>query len=152
VAAQLLATGYERVGVIWDLFPPWRREDEDHCLGRDRREILASLKSAGVGPPQVQLVCIHEELEALLIADERALARLLSRPTRAASGIQRIKRPEKRRDPKGYLTQLFRVNGHGPYNPLVHALQIIQRVEDLKKLRRCPSFIRFVERVVGCSL
>lgn len=83
VAAQLLADGCKRVVIVWDLHPPWR--DTKPCRREDRESILQSLTNAGVNPTNVFLVCIKEELEAWLLADERALITVLSRPAHLAS-------------------------------------------------------------------
>jgi hypothetical protein len=150
VAAQLLAGGCARVGVVWDLFPRWRTPEEQHCLGQDRDEILPSLTASGVGPPQVQLVCVQQELEAWLLADSRALASFFSRPEHAAKKIPEYKHPETLSNPKGYLRKLFQtyLGKTRRYNDMIDALRIFQKLPDWGRIKRCPSFVRFVERVL----
>jgi hypothetical protein len=151
VAARLLAVGCERVGIVWDLFPKWRVPDEQHCLGQDRDEIAASLDEAKVGAPRVQLVCVQEELEAWLLADSRALTAFFSRPAHPAKKMPEFKRPEGMSNPKGHLRKLFNkyLGKHRRYNEMVDAFRIFQNVQDWERLKRCPSFVRFVERVLG---
>jgi hypothetical protein len=154
VAARLLSSGCDRVGIVWDLFPRWRTAEEQHCLGQDRDDIFASLEEAKVGPPRVQLICVQEELEAWLLADSRALVRFFSRPAHPVKKITEYKAPEKVSNPKGYLQKLF--NKHlgksRRYNEMVDALRIFQQIPDWERIKRCPSFVRFVERVVGVEV
>ena len=154
VAAQLLRSGCDRVGIVWDLFPQWRTPAENHCLGQDRDDIFACLDQAGVGPPRVELVCVQEELEAWLLADSRALVPFFSRPAHAAKKMPEFKAPERLSNPKGHLRKLFhKYFGKGRrYNEMVDALRLFQEVPDWERIRRCPSFVRFVERVLGQHL
>jgi hypothetical protein len=151
VAAQPLGTGCERVGVVWDLFPRWRTPDEYHCLGQDRDDILASLEEAGVGPPKVQLVCVQEELEAWLLADRRALVAFFSRPEHRAKKVPEYRDPEALSNPKGHLRRhCAKYRGKSRrYNDMVDAVRIFQQLPDWERIKRCPSFVRFVHRVLG---
>jgi hypothetical protein len=151
VAARLLKDGCDRVGVVWDLYPRWRVEKEHHCMGQDRDDIFASLAEASVGPPQVELVCVQEELEAWLFADSRALVAFFSREGHPAKKITEYKAPEGLSNPKKYLRKLCeRYRGRARrYNEMVDALRIFQALPDWQRIRRCPSFVRFVERVLG---
>jgi hypothetical protein len=154
VAARLLKSGCQRVAVVWDLFPRWRMPEEEHCLGQDREDIFASLAKAGAGPPQVQVVCIQEELEAWLLADSRALVIFFSRPTHHAKKMPEFKAPEELSNPKGHLRKLFNAYfGKGRrYNDMVDALGIFRNLPDWERMKKCPSFVRFVERVVSQTL
>ena len=152
VAARLLAEGCQRVGVVWDLFPPWRAKTEEQCRGHDRQKILAALSDAGVGPPRVQLVCVQEELEAWLLADRRALTAFFSRPRHPAKKVPEFKNPEQVSNPKARLRKLFNHYKKGRYNEMVHALGIFKQVPDWSRTKRCPSFLRFVEKVIGARV
>jgi len=67
---NLLKEGCKRIFIIWDLFPAWRKKNEKPCRKEDREAILQSLKQAGVQNTPVILICIREELEAWLLAQE----------------------------------------------------------------------------------
>ena len=53
VAATLLRDGCERVVIVWDLFPAWRKPGETHCRGNDRTEIFQALANLGLRSPPV---------------------------------------------------------------------------------------------------
>ena len=144
-AAQLFAIGCERVLIIWDLYPNWKR-DEDPCLHEDREEIFRSLKAEGVATKDVALVCIKAELEAWLLTDERALSEVMSKPHRKVK-VQRQKNTDRHTDPKARLTDLFYRHIGRPYRELWHAEQIIQAMPDLKRLQRVESFRRFENKL-----
>jgi hypothetical protein len=150
-AARLLGDGCERVIIVWDLFPKWRRPGEEHCRGHDRREIIQALAASGLQSPPVYLVCIEEELEAWLLSDERALSSILSTSAHPVR-VSRLQRPETIRNPKVRLRKLFQQNGRGRYNDMFHAIRIVEAMPDLVRVRRCPSFARFVEKVTGRPL
>jgi uncharacterized protein DUF4276 len=150
-AARLLEDGCERVVIIWDLFPAWRQPRETPCRRRDRTEILQALAMAGMKNPPVYLVCIAEELEAWLLSDERALSAILSTPAHPVR-VSRLPRPEIVRNPKVRLLKLFQQNHRGRYNDVFHAIKIVEAMPDLARIRRCPSFARFVEKVTGKPL
>ena len=107
VAAELLEDGYERVVIVWDLYPAWRREMKP-CRKEDRDGIMDSLTSAGVELDKVALVCIEEELEAWLLADNRAISAVLSKPHRKVN-VKRQRNPE-RGNPKTRMIRLFHEN------------------------------------------
>ncbi len=147
-AARLLQDGCERVVIIWDLFPPWRQPGASHCRGGDRAEIIQSLTNAGVMRPAVHLVCIEEELEAWLLSDERALRAVLSTAAHSVR-VSRRRHPEAVPNPKAQLRKLFQQSRGRHYNDMVHAIKIVEAMPDLTRIRRCPSFVRFVEKVTG---
>ena len=144
IAANLLATGCERVVVIWDLNPPWSNSARG-CVAEDCRQIRESLTEAGVEIPAIHLVCIIQELEAWLLADERAVAEVLGLPS---AKINRTKKPETIADPKAHLDTIFRTNKRPPYRAHMHAHKIAKAMKDLGRLKGCPAFARF-ERAVG---
>jgi hypothetical protein len=149
MAAGLLHTdGCVHVLIVWDLFPPWR--DQKPCRHEDRQNIFASLDAAGVPREQVSLVCISEELEAWLLADEEALRAFLSTKTHQAKYIPQIKKPERVRNPKERLHRIFRANKRGQYNELEHALGIAREWPNLDRLRRrCETFQRFEQKLLA---
>ena len=148
---DLLRDGCERVVIVWDLYPPWAQPGETHCRGRDREEILGTLHRTGVASSSVYLVCIEKELEAWLLSDARALRAVLSTRSRQAR-VSAQRRPEHIGNPKAALCRLFQQNGRGLYNGTVHAIKIVKAMPDLNHLRRCPSFVRFAEKLTGRQL
>jgi len=148
-ADLLLKANCERVVIIWDLFPPWR--ESKPCRNEDREAIQRALIEANVGEEKVFLVCIEEELEAWLIADNRPLEILLSRPTNPVR-VKDEKHPEQVQNPKAYLTRLYREKAGRRYNDLVDAEKIIKALPDFKKIRRCETFLRFVLKVTDQEL
>ena len=38
-----------------------------------------------------------------------------------------------------------------PYHDMVHAERIVKALPDLNRIGRCPSFVRFAEKVTGKS-
>ena len=76
--ASLLLKSCNYVVIIWDLFPAWREKGIRPCQKIDRGKIFSSLKAENVPSDKVALVCIEEELEAWVLADERALKNVLS--------------------------------------------------------------------------
>lgn len=150
-AAGLLRDGCERVVIVWDLNPAWTQPGEAHCRGLDREEIFRTLQSAGVTTPPVHLVCIEKELEAWLLSDERALSAILSTPTHPVR-VSRQRRSERVLNPKITLLRLFQQNGKGRYNDMFHAIKIAEAMPDLNRIRRCASFVRFAEKLLGRQL
>lgn len=148
-AAQLLKDGCERVVIIWDLSPAWG--EGNPCRHDDREGIFRALAASKVDAEKVALVCIQEELEAWLLADERALNTVLSRPTHPIS-IKRIRRPEQEHNPKKRMTQIFRENSRRPYNDLLDAEKIAKAMPDFARLRRCDTFVRFARKVADTDL
>ena len=147
-AAKLIRQGCERVVIVWDLYPPWRQRKQRPCRKEDREAVLEALTRAGVSPSRACLICIEEELEAWLIADGRAISRVLSRPTHPVR-VQDIKRPERIRNPKTRLNQIFQQQTGRPYVDRIHAQQIVEALPDLTRLIRCATFARFAAKVTG---
>lgn len=150
-AAQLLADGCERIVIVWDLYPAWREEKQPPCRKEDREAIKESLKQAKVTSPHVYLVCIEEELEAWLLADGRAISAVLSRPTHPVK-VKDKKNPEKIRNPKKQLNRIFQEKIGCRYNDVQHAKLIVEKLEDLSKLKRSITFVRFAEKVIGIKV
>ena len=146
-AAQLLlAGGCDQVVIIWDLYPSWH--EEAPCRKQDREDIMRSLKAAYANVANVFLVCIEAELEAWLLADNRAISTVLSKPYRPVR-IKRMRQTEQIPNPKKHMMQIFRQNGGKPYNDLIHAVQIVKAMPDLKRLRKIDAFRRFERKLIG---
>lgn len=152
VAAALLEfDGCDRVVIVWDLYPAWRKADERPCRKQDREQILEKLDEAGIVNSNVFLVCIKEELEAWLLSEHQAISFVLSRPTREVR-IGREQYPERVRNPKAALNRHFQENTGRPYNDLIHASQIVRNIDNFNRLRRCETFVRFALKVANVVL
>lgn len=149
-AAELLEDGCARVIIVWDLYPAWRKRGEKPCRKEDREDIVKALESVGVDQTKVALICIEEELEAWLLADNRAISEVLSRPTRRVQ-ISRLKRPD-RGNPKTRLKKLFVEHTGIKYNDLFHAERLAAAIPDFQRLRRIESFRRFALKVADVTL
>ena len=150
-AVQLLKDGCERVIIVWDLYPPWRKGGAKPCRREDRQAIARSLKKAKVSSKHVYLVCIEQELEAWLITDGRAISQVLSRPAHPVQ-IADVKNSEKFHNPKKRIMKTFQQNTGRPYTDRIHAKQIIEAMSDLNRIRRCASFVRFAAKATGVAL
>ncbi|MCY4540653.1 MAG: hypothetical protein OXE52_20725 [Chloroflexi bacterium] len=140
-AAALLADGCEKVLIIWDLYPSFKR-NEDPCLHRDRDLIFESLAEADVDLGRVELICIEAELETWLVAEYRAVRDVIRKWSPKAN-IGRLKKMTQANDPKVQLERLFENHIGRPYLPYRDAELIVQAIPDLRRLRRVPSFRRF---------
>lgn len=164
-AKDLLDDGYERVVIIWDLHPAkWqtnglgkrqakRKQRAKACLKHDRESIMNALKNAGTDFDRVYLVCIDAMLETWLLRDARAVELLLSRRSRSFR-IGRALRLDREKDPKTLMTSIFKDAGRPgrkPYNDVNDAVKIARRIpretEDLKRLRKDKSFVRFLKAI-----
>lgn len=145
-AQTLLASGCEKVLIIWDLYPAWRDDGGRPCRKADRDQILASLNEASVGVANVHLICIAEELEAWLIADGKNIEAVLSTLAHACTGISNKSKPDSVRNPKTALSEHFRQNpqrGFGRrYVDRDHAI-LLAKGASLDRVRKSVSFSRF---------
>ncbi len=146
VAAQLLRESCERVIVVWDLYPPWRRGNAP-CRRDDRLLVYQSLEQAGVSSPPVEIVCIREELEAWLVADNRAISMAIQKLIGRRVRINEMKDPERVKNPKVRLRKIFAEHTHRQYQEHIDALRIIRELPDLKRIRRAQSFVRFASKI-----
>ena len=140
-AAALFAGGCEKLIIIWDLYPSFKRK-EDPCRHNDKKLIFESLDDAGVGSENVELICIEAELETWLVADYRAVRDVI-RQWAPKANIGRLKQALQSKDPKEILDRLFREHAKRPYLPHRHAEQIVKAIPDMRRLNRVPSFRRF---------
>ncbi len=143
VAAQLLADGCERVLVVWDLRPAWPNKKHKACLHIERLAVLDSLQKAGAANHKVFLVCVEQELESWLLADEKGLEAFLSTPTHVFP-IGRTRCPDQVQNPKSVVMNYFQQARHWRYEDRVHVVKVLQASNaDLKRLRRSKTFGRF---------
>ena len=151
VAASLLDARCERVVIIWDLYPPWRERGVKPCRKEDRENIMLSLQKADADSTKVALVCIEEELEAWLLADERAISKVLSKPHRPVR-VDRRKRVGRIPNPKGLLRDIFRQNGGRSYNEIIDAVKIVSSMPNLNRLKKVDTFRRFALKTSDVNL
>jgi hypothetical protein len=142
----LMGEGCDRILIIWDLFPPWRKAKDKPCRKADRAAIINALALAEVEDAPVFLICVREELEAWMLADGRAVSAVLSTPAHPVTGIENVKNPDHYPNPKGRMKRLFRIHHRGEFNDLIHAIKII-KAAGLNRLRRSASFRRFEEKL-----
>ena len=150
-AAQLLKDGCERVVIVWDLRPAWPDKKSKPCLKEERQAIYDSLRGANVQSERIYLVCIIKELEAWLLADERAVAAVLSSPAHPVI-IQRRRRVEQIAKPKSVLNNIFKEYSGQRYVDRIHAEQIVGAMPDLNRVKRVDTFRRFALKVADVEL
>ena len=149
VAANLFATGYDKVLIMWDIEPRWGKPDGEQ---QDTQDIQVSLTRANVaGHPCLFLIAIHKELEAWLLADGTALSAVLSRPAHPVA-IAHTKNADTVTNPKKRLEQLFERHKvpfgpqsmQGAYQPKLTAIRIAERVPaHFGQLGKLGSFKKF---------
>jgi hypothetical protein len=147
VAALLLNEGCERIVIVWDLYPAWSEEGKRPCRHNDKESIIASLNEANVALERVVMVCIESMMESWLLTDGRALSAFLSKPHRPIT-ISDNNQAHRNRKPKGTLTDYMQPAGFGRYQDYLHAIRIIEKLPDLKRLRKCKSFARFEAKIL----
>ena len=150
VAAQLLKEGCTPVLVVWDLRPAWPDKKHKPCRHDERQELLTCLAEAGVpaGAP-VYLICIEQELESWLLANERAISALLSTSSHVYD-VPKVKSPDKVAQPKAALIEHFKKARNWRYDDKVDALRVLKAAAiDLPRLRRSASFARFESKLRG---
>lgn len=143
----------EKVIIIWDLQPPLREAGRYLCIIEECNLINRSLDEIGLTAQQrqrVHLICVKQELETLLLADERAVASYLSKRTQRACRIPRFRDPERPDNPKKELNRIFKRHIGYKYNDRLDAERVI-RLADIDEIWRCSSFVRFADKVVGIS-
>ena len=141
-AEQLHELGCDRILIIWDSRPAWPDKKTKPCLVEERQAILDSLRVAKVRIEAVCLVCIQQELEAWLLADERAIEVVLSTPAHPVS-IPRRRNVDQIKNPKSVLNNYFKEHRGRRYVDRYHAKPIVLAMPDLNRLRRIESFRRF---------
>lgn len=150
VAASLLADGCERVLIVWDLRPAWPDKTKKACRAEERKTLLDALVKEGLADKPVFLICVEQELESWLLADETKLAAFLSTSARPYK-ITRVRKPDRVAQPKAAVINHFKAAGYRPYNDLVHALKVVKGNDagapDWDRLRQSDSFVRFEEKL-----
>lgn len=147
-ASILLAEGCDLVVIMWDLYPAWRKDGARPDCQHDRDQIRRQLAAHKVDDSRVRLLCLREELESWVLADERALSLFLSRTTREYK-CKRVKAPETICNPKDKLCSIFSDAKRSKYSDLDHAHLIVQKLSSLDRLRRVQSFTRFEQLLRG---
>lgn len=143
VAAALFEDGCERVLIIWDLRPAWPDTKVKPCRKSERDAILEAVAQAGVAGRPVFLVCVEQELESWLLADETKIAAYLSTPAHAYP-VKITKKPDRVHNPKSVMMNHFKMAKGSKYDDRIHAIKVLMATDtNLKKLRRSTSFARF---------
>lgn len=154
--AKALLDECEKVIVVWDLYPAWREKGMKPCRPEDRLAIFQSLQSEKVDLDKVFLVCIHEELEAWLLADNRAITAMLQplKHPHSVGRIRKFRNLDTVSNPKKRLTRIF-TQGLGAsrgYVDYQHAIKLAREISDFNKIKRSDSFQRFALKVAGLEL
>ncbi|SRR6266568_5772573 len=155
VAASLLQIEKcDRVVVAWDLEPAWGGEA---CRHDDKELAMTSLRGAKVQLNKVNLLCIERELECWLMADRRALEKVIARykHPHVLGAMPNYKTPDSQiRRPKTELISLFqRELGRGrKYVDREHAILLAKSIPDWTRIRRSESFRRFAEKAARVRL
>ena len=152
VAAQLLADSCDCVLVIWDLRPAWPDKNNKPCRKQERDALKLSLNNANVpAGARVYLVCVEQELESWLLADERKLSNYLSTDAHAYT-VDKVRKPDRTMQPKAAVINHFKTARGSRYDDKVHAVKVIATGElDWKRLRRSDSLARFESKILGCA-
>lgn len=153
VAAQLLKDGCACVLVVWDLRPAWPDKTLRPCRHDERQTVLTRLAEAGVPPTApVVLVCIEQELESWLLANERAISAHLSSPAHFY-GVAKVKAPDAVTQPKAAMVRHFKDAKGWRYDDKVDAIRVLRAADiDMPRMRRSPSFARFEAKVLACHV
>jgi hypothetical protein len=94
-------------------------------------------------------VCIHNMLEAWLLADERAISAVLTKIARRTVSVTKVKKPESERKPKKLLSRIF--SAYRQYQGHIHAELIVKEMKDFDRLERCESFAYFLLKLNLCA-
>ena len=153
VAAQLFADGCQCVLIVWDLRPAWPDKKHKPCRHNERLAVLQALAQAGITVTQpVHLVCIEQELESWVLADEKNISDFLSTPTRQYTA-KKVSKPDQVQNPKSLMMNHFKTARGVRYDDRIHAVKILsQNPPNLKKLSRSPSFARFENKLKSCGV
>ncbi|MCC6133825.1 MAG: DUF4276 family protein [Gammaproteobacteria bacterium] len=147
VAAKLLEERCKRVLIVWDLRPAW--PGKKSCRKVERDAVLASLAKAGIAGKPVFLVCVEQELESWLLADELKISAFLSTVAHAYEAPQ-VRKPDRVPNPKSVMMNHFRTAKGRRYEDRTDAIKVLRAADtDLKRLRRSGSFARFESKLIG---
>lgn len=147
---NLLADGCCCVLVIWDLRPAWPTPKQP-CRASEVAEVKKSLQLANVpADAPVHLICIEQELESWLLANERAASALLSTPAHPYH-VSRTRQPDGVRQPKAAMIEHFKKARGWRYDDKMDAMRVLRAANvDLGRLRRSASFSRFEHKLLAC--
>lgn len=124
VAQAMFASGCERVLIVWDVYPRWRRPDG---VQQDNADIQAVIAQVGLGNrPCLYMVPIQKELEAWLLADGSALSKILSTQAHPVT-VGDTKNAEHNANPKKRLGTVFQQHGRA-YTAKSDAIKIVQNI------------------------
>ena len=147
VAAKLLEEACERVLIIWDLRPAW--PGKKTCRKAERDAVLGSLFKTGIAGKPVFLVCVEQELESWLLADEVKISAFLSTAAHSYSA-KRVRNPDRVPNPKSVMMNHFKAARGWRYEDRTHAIKIMRVGNtDLKRLRRSETFARFETKLIS---
>lgn len=151
VAAQLLQDGCSCVLIVWDLRPAWPDMKNKPCRHAERQTLMTTLAEAGVSSDApVYLICIEQELESWLLANERSIAALLSTDAHPYR-MSRVRSPDTVPMPKAVLFKHFKNARGWRYDDKVDAIRVLRAADiDLGRLRRSISFARFETKLYSC--
>jgi len=154
--AKILLDECNKVIVVWDLYPAWREKGMKPCRHEDRLAIFQSLQAENVNFNRVFLVCIQEELEAWLLADNRAVTAMLQplKHPHPVSRITKFPNPDRIQNPKTRLTKIFtkELGAGRRYVDYQHAIKLVREISNFTKIRRSDSFRRFAVKVTEIVL
>lgn len=153
VAAKLLADGCRCVLIVWDLRPAWPDKKNKPCRHDERQALLQALAQAGIAVTQpVYLVCIEQELESWVLADEKNISDFLSTAAHPYLAKQ-VSKPDRVQNPKSVLMSHFKAARGSRYDDKIHAVKILSKnPPNWKRLRRSASFARFENKLMACGV
>ncbi len=148
---QLIDDGCCCVLIIWDLRPAWPDKKLKPCRVAESAAIRSSLLTAGISKTaSVQLICVEQELESWLLANERAISAFLSTDSRKYA-VKKTKKPDAVSQPKAVMINHFKQARGWVYDDKVNALNVIKSTDlDLSRMRSSASFTRFERKLVAC--
>ncbi len=148
-AHGLLADGCERVLIVWDLRPAWPDTAGKTCRAIERQTLLDALAKEGLQAAPVYLVCVEQEFESWLMADETKLSEYLSTATHEYR-VPRVRRPDREKNPKSLVMKHFQMARGMKYEDRVHAIKVMRTnpPPNWTKLRRSGSFARFEAKLI----
>jgi len=153
VASKLLEEGCVCVLIIWDLRPAWPDKGNKPCRYDERQALLQALIHAGLAATEpVYLVCIEQELESWILADEKNISDYLSTAAHSYTA-NKVRKPDEVQNPKSVMMNHFKQARNWRYDDKVHAVKILsQNPPNWKRLCRSASFKRFGDKLVGCGV
>jgi hypothetical protein len=109
---------------------------------------MGKLEESGLAGKPVFLVCVEQELESWLIADEAKISAYLSTAAHPYLA-KRVSKPDREANPKSAMMNHFKTARGWRYEDRTHAIKVLRAADtDLKKLRRSPTFTRFEQKLL----